>query len=248
MEKKVVYDFCIGSGGIGDFIKFYCFLLSECIEKNIKLYILRRKIYLHKYIKLIDEKMYISQDELINPLTINNLSIVDSTRHYVIQPFSMYSKFDYNKIKFKISDIFYFSEEVLKRSKLFMQNEYISIHLRLGDKFLETDKRFVNCPNDTRVFNENNLHNFFQKNNSKNIIFFCDNNSYKKKLKQKYDYIITTNFEIGHTGLENASETQVLDAVSEFCILANSSRIYKASDSGFSVMASKFNNVSIESI
>ena len=59
-----------------------------------------------------------------------------------------------------------------------------------------------------------------------------------------YDNVIITNSDIGHTGLANTiTPRQVLDTVTEFYILTNSNLIYSASNSGFSIVASKFKNV-----
>jgi len=43
--------------------------------------------------------------------------------------------------------------------------------------------------------------------------------------------------------LSNTTNKQILDAITEFYILSNSHLIYSASNSGFSKMASKFNNI-----
>lgn len=40
--------------------------------------------------------------------------------------------------------------------------------------------------------NEQNLFNFIENNCNKNCIFFYDNNSYKLKIKNKYNNIIIT--------------------------------------------------------
>jgi hypothetical protein len=48
---------------------------------------------------------------------------------------------------------------------------------------------------------------------------------------------------IGHTSFSNTTKKQVLDAVTEFYILTKSDMIYGITNSGFSLMASKFNNI-----
>jgi len=45
--------------------------------------------------------------------------------------------------------------------------------------------------------------------------------------------------------LTNTTMQQILDAISEFYLLTNSEHIYYASMSGFSIIASKFNNIQI---
>ena len=111
----------------------------------------------------------------------------------------------------------------------------------MGDKYLETPQNYIGCTHDSRIFSEEKIDEFI--NQSKNHIFFCcDNNSYKLKMKERYDILIT-NCNIGHTSLSNTTDSQVLDAITEFYILTNSTMIYAASYSGFSIMASKFNNI-----
>jgi hypothetical protein len=36
--KTSVYDFKLGYGGIGDYLKFYMIILTKCMRKNIKFY------------------------------------------------------------------------------------------------------------------------------------------------------------------------------------------------------------------
>ena len=57
-----------------------------------------------------------------------------------------------------------------------------------------------------------------------------------------------TDTEIGHTSLNNTTEKQILDAITEFYLITQSTKIYAASHSGFSIVASKFKNVPCISI
>ncbi len=230
LKKKMVYNFPLGYGGIGDCIKYFMFSLTSCMEKNIGLYYKKNNILIEKYLLLKHKKMYID-----NP---------DSQYSYV-HPTDFYNSYYYKK-SFPINQVFYFSDEVILNSKDLIPTNitnYISIHLRLGDQHLETNKSFVLVKNDTRKYNEENLFKFIENNYDKNIIFFCDNNSYKLKLKKIYNNIIITSCDIGHTSLSNTTEKQILDGISEFYLMTNSEKIYSASESGFSIMASKFNNI-----
>ena len=127
-------------------------------------------------------------------------------------------------------------------------NNYISIHLRLGDKYLETPTEFIMCIQDERVYNEDNLHAFIEKNYNKNMLFFCDNYNFKCKIKEKYNNIHITNCEIGHTSLTNTTDKQTLDAVTEFYLMTESETICCASYSGFSHISSKFKNIPLINI
>ena len=115
----------------------------------------------------------------------------------------------------------------------------------MGDKFLETDKRFVKCPKDERIRASDKAIDMFISNINEPVIFFCDNHNKRLEIKERHNNIIITDSEIGHTSLKNTTQKQTLDAVTDFYILTNSSQIYIASRSGFSKLASLFNNVPI---
>lgn len=233
-DKTIVYNFELGDGGIGDNIKFFMYLLESSIKNNWRLYYKKNNLEIEKYIKLKYDIMYVNED------TINQLDCVD-----VVTPYMCYSTINDN-CSIDINQVFYFTDEVKINSKyLFPQDitNYISIHLRLGDKFLETNREYIHCKEDTRDFSEEKLHKIIEENYDKNIFFCCDNNNYKLKLKEQYNNIIITNCDIGHTSLPNTTTKQVLDGITEFYILTNSKIIYSASRSGFSIVASRFNNI-----
>ena len=151
-----------------------------------------------------------------------------------------------NHTDIKIENIFEFSELVkINSCNLFPENitDYISLHLRLGDKYLESGRVPACVQNDSREFNEADLFNFIEKNINKTLIFFCDNNSYKLKIKNRYNNVITTNCDIGHTGLSTTTEKQTLDGVTEFYLLTKSKEIYSASYSGYPIIASLFKHI-----
>jgi len=232
-DNVIVYDFNLGDGGIGDCIKFFMFVLEKCIKNNTRLYYKRNNIEIEKYIKLVHEKMYITED------SIDGMNIV--------RPQYFYATITYD-YSIPFQDVFYFTEEVkINRDILMPPNitNYISIHLRLGDKYLETDKKFVLCVNDERDYSEEEIHKVIENNPGKNIFFCCDNRAYKRALKEKYENIIITDCAIGHTSLSNTTQKQVLDSVTEFYILTNSDMIYISSFSGFSMVAAKFKNIPI---
>jgi hypothetical protein len=121
--------------------------------------------------------------------------------------------------------------------------DYISIHLRLGDKFLELEKDLIDCKEDTRNFSEDNINKVIEVNTDKYIFFCCDNNLFRQNLKEKYNNIIISNGKIGHTSYTITSNKQILDTITEFYILTKSKKIFGASQSGFSIVAANFNNI-----
>ena len=236
-DKISIYDFKLGDGGIGDYLKFYMIILTKCMCNNIKFYHKINNIEIEKYIKLKFDFLYISSDEI---LKLKNVTIEKPQHYYRIN-----NKYNGDIL---LNEIFYFDNIIKTNVKTLLPSlpiNYISIHLRLGDKFLETDKNFVLCKNDTRKFSLEKIYKFIEDNKEKNIIFFCDNNNQKSKIKSKYKNIITTTSQIGHTSLSNTTNKQILDSITDFYILCNSQLIYSASYSGFSLMASKFNNIEL---
>jgi hypothetical protein len=232
-DKTVVYNFELGNGGIGDYIKFFMFVLEDCMKNNKKLYCKKNNIEIEKYIKLKYD-MY-----------IENLD----NNYEVVAPYMYYSIIDTN-FKLKINEVFYFTDEIIENSKrLFQQDQndqndqdqYVSIHLRLGDKYLETDPKYVMVKDDTRNYSEEKIYEMIEK--ETRPFFCCDNQNYKLKIKNRYPNIIITNCKIGHTSLSNTTNEQIIDAITEFYKLTNSQIIYSASNSGFSEIASKFNNI-----
>jgi len=237
-NEVYIYDFRVGDGGIGDCIKFFMCLLDTCIKRNIRLYYKKNNIELERYIKLKYEKIYFFESKSY----FGNYHIVKP--RYLYDLYDSYEKTKINNFIIKIKDVFYFTEEIIHHPIIQMlPKNYISIHLRLGDKYLETDHAFIQVPDDVRDFNEENIFKYIEENNDKNIFFCCDNNSYKLKLKEKYNNIYITNLNIGHTSLFNTTPDQVLSSVIELYILTMSQSIYAGSVSGFSFVASQFRNI-----
>jgi hypothetical protein len=185
-EKSIVYYFIVGEGGIGDCIKFFMFALESCMKNNIRLYYKKNNIEIEKYIKLKYNNLYIDDDMIKN---LDNITIV--------RPQTYYNTINYN-FSINIEDVFYFSEEIKINCNSLMPpdiSNYISIHLRLGDKYLETDNNFVCVKNDAREYSEEKIYKFIEENDSKNIFFCCDNNTYKLKLRKLWnEYLIISIF------------------------------------------------------
>lgn len=251
-QKFVVYNFGNCSGGIGDCIKFFLLLLEKCVQNNLRLYYKVNNTYLEKYLKLKFPQMYITGDKMKKCVNLQNIFNVNDVKvsdcFYFVKLSLLYKLFTFSLLKIPASDVFTFSSEVLNRgNELLLDNvkEYTSIHLRLGDKHLETDMSHVPCKHDERKFNESTLIEYINENKSKNLVFFCDNNKYKNKLKEENPSLIIANSCIGHTSLSNTTNSQCLDAVTEFYLLTKSEEIVCASNSGFSLAAALFEKKTI---
>ncbi len=236
-KKAIVYDFKLGDGGIGDYLKFFMIILVHCMNNNIQIYCKFNNLEIQKYIKFKYDFFNITNDQISK---LKNVTTKRANMYYGIN--SCYTG------NVKLNEVFVLDEKTIKSNIDIiiptLPKNYISIHLRLGDKFLEVDKKFVKSKNDIREYSITKLYSFIEANKSRNIIFLCDNKQFKLKLKEKYGSILNiTNSEIGHTSFSNTQEKQIVDAITEFYILSNSHTIYAASKSGFSEMASKFNDI-----
>jgi hypothetical protein len=103
------------------------FILELCMKNDIRLYYKKNNLEIEKYIKLIYDKMYIDEDGITE---LDNYEIVTTGMYY--------STINYN-YSVLISDVFYFTDEVKSNyTHLFPSDitNYISIHLRLGDRYL----------------------------------------------------------------------------------------------------------------
>lgn len=255
-SKKIVYCFYPSYGGIGDYVKYFMISLVFSINFKYRLYFLINNNNLEKYIKLKHTKMYIKKNNIQNYINIakkDDLKKITNNYYYIVHPQIFHKentnqRIDFTKINIKFGDVFTFSNEILlNRNKILSPsiNNYISIHLRLGDKHLETDKKYIIYKDDERIYNEQKIYNIIEENSDKNILFFCDNYDYKIKIKNKYNNIIITDSDIGHTSLSNTSCKQYLDAITDYYILTNSEKIIRASRSGFSLTAAKFKNIEL---
>lgn len=239
LERTIVFHFYTGIGGIGDLLKYFSYMLNMCIEYDIKLQLLTDSL-VDNFLKLKYEKMYATSDNPVY-IEVSDIPNIQPGIIYMITPDKLYGCLDVYERSVHPSEVFDFTDQV--KTHINMDPNYISIHLRLGDKHLDTDKSWVLCKNDERQYDIEKLFNFIETNHDKNILFLCDSDSYKKQIKSKYDFIKTINNPIGHTSLGNTTTEQVFNTVVEFYLLSKSQHIYAASESGFSMMASKFYNV-----
>ena len=269
LSRSILYTFDVGWGGLGDYIKFFLYVVTLCIKYNYKLVYITRNIPIERHIKLKYKTMMVGESDIGNVCNVhtvsdflNNCNIVVNTipdfdnyiksgaGNDVVMPALFYQIFNYSDINVNGHDVFEFSDAVKINSRCLFSNNsesYISIHLRLGDKHLETCDPAMKDHNerDVRKYDENGLFDIIEKNSNRKIVFFCDNYEYKLKIKSKYNEVFITDLNIGHTSYSTTSGKEVLDAVTEFYLMTNSEKIFAISYSGFSICASKFGNIPI---
>jgi len=246
LDTIVVLEYDIRLGGIGDYLKFFIYLLQLCIQYNYQLHYQINHSAIEKLIRLKDERMYISSDKLVNARNLCHQDELSSLQKgiHLVRPYQLYHGFHNDFIHMKIEDVFYFSDEI-KRNVILDSPvlNYTSIHLRLGDKHLDTDSHFIICKEDSRVFDKHTLINYIEANKSHTLVFFCDNPVYKQKMKQTYPPLILTKGQVAHSSLTNTTYDQIVDAVTEFYIMTESTQIVAVSESGYSAMAAKFKGI-----
>jgi hypothetical protein len=220
------------------------------MKYDIRLYYRINGITLERYLRLRHTKMYIHGDQITESHEFTYRAAEEEIRNIrpgiynITPPGVFYFIFTHvEDIKIPFQEIFAVSNEVIDNSRILFPKpivRYISIHLRLGDKYLETDKTFVDCGEDVRKYDEAALFAFIERTTGTSIVFFCDNRAYKQKLKIRYPQLIITECDIGHTGLLNITDKQTLDTVTEFYYLSRSDRIYTPTISGFAIVAAAF--------
>jgi hypothetical protein len=266
-NKKIVFDFKTSDllcGGIGDYIKYLSFLIKIGIKYNIAVYCINYNNINDEYLKFIYDIMYIKLSDISDNMilidsnykfkTEEDFNQLNSEIFHIINPASLFS-FDktpcvINNYFFpdniKLYDIFYFHDNVIKNIPNYLKNtKYISIHIRIGC-FADLDNPNVSS------FNEDNLDRFISEKKDSTPIFLCtDSIALKKKVQDKYKHILTTDFEIAHTGDIHATKKSILNTITELLILANSDAIFTADEnrvSGFPLVASKFKNINFSKL
>ena len=241
-NTTIVYYFTYGSGGIGDMLKYFMYLLSFCMKKKIQLKYFLNDYPINNFIKLKYDKMYEkTKGDYVELTHVNQLTQLRKNVKYLVQPFILYKINDINKyIPFQISNVFYFTKEITDIYSVV--KPYNSIHLRLGDKFIETPEHFKACPNDVRQYNEEALVRYIRENSEKRHLFFCDSRKYKNKIRENFSSIRIIDHDIGHTSYVNTSNKQMKNTIVDFYLICKSDLIVAASKSGFSEIASYFYN------
>lgn len=253
LDTIVVYDFRRGYGGIGDLIKFFMHALHLCMKNNIRLYYAANNLVIEKYLRLVDDRMYLRMDTPLLPMKDikeSDFASLSPGVYHFVTPFTFYQTFHYGCLSVPIERVFTFSDEVRQNVGRVLPGSigtpYISVHLRLGDKYLDTDPAFVACPNDVRSFSERVVYNHLvSKLRETRVVFVCDNQTFKNKVREWFPNALVPNTIIGHTSLENTTAQQVLDAVSEFYIIAHGNEVHMGSESGFPRVAAAFRGIPV---
>jgi len=172
-------------------------------------------------------------------LNINNIEI---------KPFDLYKissevSNDIKSIDVELFDYIDFNKIIYNKfDKLNLKPKtYITIHIRLGDKYLEIKSINNLCPNHSKI-NDNISKNIDKiiKGSNETIYLLSDNKNIKQEYKNKYNQIKINDIDIYHIGLDykNYKDDIIINTLVEYLILMNSKEIHGITTSGFAFTAS----------
>jgi len=258
-QKKLLFRFPLTNGGIGDMIKFFVCALDTAIKYDIRICFLKSDNPITKYLLPKCEHIYIEAEELANSSIVSaeNYNHIEQLIHSIdnnstiqVSPVIFYDLQIYDIVdRYNISDLFTFSDDIYQMKKdNNISEEYVSVHIRRGDKHIEAASSVKQVPHDSRPFEQTNfdnmVNNLFNDNNS--VMLFSDSMVFKKMMSKKFNKLQCLDLKIGHTTWTNTSDEQIKNTVFEFYVLSNSTKIFANCVSGFSKMASDFNKIDIE--
>ena len=258
-QKKLLFRFPLTNGGIGDMIKFFVCALDTAIKYDIRICFLKSDNPITKYLLPKCEHIYIEAEELANSSIVSaeNYNHIEQLIHSIdnnstiqVSPVIFYDLQIYDIVdRYNISDLFTFSDDIYQMKKdNNISEEYVSLHIRRGDKHIEAASSVKQVPHDSRPFEQTNfdnmVNNLFNDNNS--VMLFSDSMVFKKMMSKKFNKLQCLDLKIGHTTWTNTSDEQIKNTVFEFYVLSNSTKIFANCVSGFSKMASDFNKIDIE--
>lgn len=258
-QKKLLFRFPLTNGGIGDMIKFFICALDIAIRYDLRICFLKSDNPITKYLISRCEHIYIEDKELdgssIIPVQqynqIEELSRnIDAGSTIQVSPHIFYDIPIYEIVdKYNISEIFKFTDDIYQMKKdNNISEEYVSVHIRRGDKHIEAASSVKQVPHDSRPFDQTNFDNMVNNlfTDNKAVMLFSDSMVFKKMMSKKFDKLQCLDLKIGHTTWTNTSDEQIKNTVFEFYILCNSVKIIANCVSGFSKMASAINKIDIE--
>jgi hypothetical protein len=261
-NNSIIYVYNIGEGGLADIIKylFQYYYISLLLKKELYIIFNHPSKYLFNFkkIKILKDSIDLHKIKKLSDYSGNAIDILKSHNIIQVKNMDFYNKKllwnDLPNIKIicqyfgKISNVIDFTDYIYKKLKLILpKDNYISIHCRLGDKYLN-DKE-LNIQNKKFINILNNISKIIEQHKYTDIYIFSDNKHFKKIVTDKFYNIKSLNNNIIHFGLKNhkISNTEYINGIEntilEFLFLSYSYKIYRLLPSGYSEVASFFNNI-----
>ncbi len=259
--KTIKYCYGMENGGIADFLK-YLFHTLNIVEKNNCKLILEITHPIKKYLKInndyLSDQLYdkfhkitaIDRNKTISEILKehNKLKIVSNDFYSFGINMELSNSYDFSQSTDKYYNLFDyidFNEEIYNIINSYISDDYISIHARLGDKYLEIKPSCEYCINDDRNINPDicikNISDIIKKNPNKKIYFFSDNNKFKNDMKTLFNELIIFNNDIINISnyYQNIDYDYYLkNVIIEFMIIMKSSEIHALNHSGFTCISS----------
>jgi len=259
--SKIIITADYYSGGLGDFfrsaISFYALSkknnykyefnfdkrpeLNICFNTNTHNKNDLKNISITKYGEYVNK--YDIQN-IINLLESNNVNIISNIFGIESSEYILSLVDEFNKL-IKPSEIVLNEIDKILINNSLKDKEYISIHIRCGDKYLNNQD--IYCKEDERLsistcLNdiENKINHFNNNHNPNNLllVIHSDSEILKSKFKDKYIVIDTI---IQHTAIHSDTKNDMngfISTVAEFYIMSKSKSIIQITYSGFSQWSS----------
>lgn len=266
----VIYYYTYMDGGFADMVKFLSCISKLSYDSGRKLQIIidhpinQFIIIKSEYQCNCDIINYTNLDTLISShMTI--LEIVKDYHNLIIHPRDLYknqnainnidfmdyiSDYKLHTKNFPIYNYISYTNHIYDELKEIQPKmDYIAIHIRYGDKFLEIPRK---GRTDDRSAIKDNIYKAIDQiinDNDTKIFLLCDNNLFKKSIIKDFptlNFIDKPSINISYNYNKVYSKNQYNDCLKhvivEFLLLQNSKKIHSLTYSGFPIIASILND------
>lgn len=250
----IFMSYTYNQGGYGDFIRSYLAIFVYCKLNGIDIYLYIPDHPLNRCFKCITNYLNYPIKTFIDCHSSHLVWELEQCKNPNYNVIIYSNKFDFipfDTLKTYVDEFksnVVLSDTVINKINLLYNIEYVSLHIRFGDKFMECNSQCIH--DDIRVdpSNKSVLHKklessiMFLKNNfpELSICLFTDVQSMKEKLCKEYN-LISFNTEIHHTASISNKENAFVDSVVEFELLGKSKAIVKFSNTGFAFWSAFIN-------
>ena len=245
----VYTSYTYNQGGYGDFIRSIFAVFVYCKINNIE-----HKIYipdhpLNKSIESVKEKLnypvlkfvdnYHTNAPMLyelNKCNDKDYNTIIYSNQFDFIPFNVLELYK-NEFKNFIKFTPEFKQRMITLKNQINNVEYVAIHIRCGDKFMECNSQCVNNylinPNSERLLKifEKTIE-YLKQNYNLPICLFTDVKTLKDKLCKKYD-VLSFDTEIHHVASSNNKENAFIDPIAEFELMGEAKAIVKLANSGY---------------
>lgn len=228
LDTAVVCEFGLTQGGIGDFFKIFAFSLELAIASRARILVRNTSplaAFLHpKHAWMTDARGMRVVTTVNNAYWYNHAS-TETTQELCSA--------------LVLSDWFEMDASIVADARrLAPPTAYTALHIRRGDKHLETNRANVACKDDERPFAASAIDAVCAR--EPVLLVVGDHAGTLRDLKARFPHVVLTGLEIGHTSLKGTPAPAVRAALVEFVMLGNARSIVASSTSGFPYLASRW--------